>query len=48
VSSAFANYGLGEGKYAVRDVWERKNLGTKTAVSATVPAHGTVLLELRH
>ena len=48
VDSAFAKYGLGEkAKYSVRDLWEKKDLGVKTGVSLSIPAHGAVLLELR-
>ena len=47
VDSAFAKYGLTGKTYAVRDVWEKKDLGVKAAVSAAIPPHGVVLLELR-
>jgi len=46
VDSAFAKYGLGE-KYKVRDLWEKENVGTQTGVSVELPAHGSVLLELK-
>jgi hypothetical protein len=29
--------------YKLRDLWERRNLGTANGVMATVPAHGAVL-----
>lgn len=48
VDSAFAKYGLsGKAKYRVRDVWEEKDLGVQADVSVPIPAHATVLLELR-
>ena len=47
VKSGFAKYGLADGKYAVRDVWEAKDLGRLAAVSGSVAPHGCLLLELR-
>jgi hypothetical protein len=46
VESAFTKYGL-EGKYKVRDLWEKEKEGTQAGVSDEIPAHGALLLELR-
>jgi hypothetical protein len=48
VKSAFANFGLGGGAYAARDVWAAKPLGKLAGVNHTVAPHGVLLLELRH
>lgn len=37
---------LARGKYRVRDLWERKELGDMNAVSVSLPPHGSVLYEL--
>jgi alpha-galactosidase len=34
------------GKYKLRDLWERKELGTADALNAAVPSHGCVLYQL--
>ncbi|MEO6981966.1 MAG: glycoside hydrolase family 27 protein [Edaphobacter sp.] len=47
VKSGFAKYGLASGKYAVRDVWEGKDLGRLAEVTGAVAPHGCLLLELR-
>jgi Alpha galactosidase C-terminal beta sandwich domain len=47
VESTFGSYGLPEQTYKTRDVWMRKELGEHTDVSAELPAHGSVLLELK-
>jgi len=46
VKTQFAKYGL-EGRYRVRDLWEKKDLPSADEVSATIPPHGSVLLALR-
>ncbi len=35
-----------EGEVEVRDVWQKKDLGPRSSVSAEVPAHGSVYLRL--
>ena len=35
--------GLPAAKYSLRDLWERKDLGASDSVSATLPAHGSVM-----
>jgi hypothetical protein len=47
IGAPFTKYGLAEKNYSVHDLWQKKNLGKATHVSATIPPHGTVLLELR-
>jgi hypothetical protein len=47
VKAEFAKYGLATGKYSVRDVWGKKDLGTATSVENTIAPHGVLLLELR-
>jgi alpha-galactosidase len=47
VSAAFAELNL-KGRYTTRDLWLRKDLGIANAkITATVPAHGAVLVRLR-
>jgi len=38
--------GLSAGKHRLRDLWERKDLGTADAIAATISAHGCVLYEV--
>lgn len=47
VKADFAKYGLASGKYSVRDVWGKKEMGTIASVENTVAPHGVLLLELR-
>jgi alpha-galactosidase len=47
VESTFGSYGLPEQTYNTRDVWMRKELGEHTDVSVELPAHGSVLLQLK-
>ena len=47
VKTSFAKYGLTSGKYSVRDVWNKKDLGSMAGVDETVVPHGVLLLELR-
>lgn len=47
VTARFPDLGLGGSKYAVRDLWEHKDLGVFSGqFSATVPMHGVVLVKL--
>lgn len=39
-------FGLDQASYRVRDLWLRKNLGTRRSLSVMVPAHGAVLYRL--
>lgn len=47
VKADFAKYGLASGKYTVRDVWGKKDMGTIASVENTIAPHGVLLLELR-
>ncbi len=47
VKREFRAYGLPAGKFRVRRVWEGVSAGSSRRVSETIPAHGSVLLELR-
>jgi hypothetical protein len=38
--------GLPQGKYAIRDLWEQKDLGPAGSLEVQLPAHGTVLYRL--
>jgi hypothetical protein len=40
------NFGLTAGKYKVRDLWERKNLGSAKSVDLTLSSHACVLYRL--
>ena len=44
---AWRDLGLTEGKHTVRDLWERKNLGSLTRLRLDLPAHGCVLYRVR-
>jgi hypothetical protein len=44
---AWKDLTLGESEYSVRDLWERKDLGSAGALAVTVPAHGTVFYRLQ-
>ncbi len=48
VGSSFASYGLAEKSYRVRDLWLKKDLGSQTKASASLPPHGSVLFKLTH
>lgn len=48
VAGTFASYGLPEKAYRVRDLWLRKDLGSQTRISLSLPPHGSVLLKLIH
>lgn len=41
----FADIGV-QGEVEVRDVWQKKDLGPRSSVSAEIPAHGSVYLRL--
>jgi len=43
VHYSWKELGLPAAKYSLRDLWERKDLGTSDSVSVTLPAHGSVL-----
>jgi alpha-galactosidase len=47
VESAYGTYGFPNDTYKLRDVWERRELGEHAEVSVELPAHGSVLLELK-
>ncbi len=47
VDSAFASYGLPGDTYTLRDIWQRKELGKHAGISVDLPAHGSILFELR-
>jgi alpha-galactosidase len=47
VEKPFDFYQLPNNSYKVRDVWVRKELGEHPGVSVELPAHGSVLFELR-
>jgi alpha-galactosidase len=47
VQLTWQQFGLREGKYAIRDLWERKDLGSAASLEVQLPAHGTVLYRLR-
>jgi alpha-galactosidase len=40
--------GLTGPRFQLRDLWERKDLGTATSLSATLPPHGCALYRLSH
>jgi alpha-galactosidase len=46
VKLAWKQLNLPEGKYAVRDLWEHKDLDYALALSVKLPAHGSVLYRL--
>jgi alpha-galactosidase len=43
VHYSWKELGFPAAKYSLRDLWERKDLGTSDSVSVTLPAHGSVL-----
>ena len=47
IHAGFADYGLAQKSYKVRDLWLKKDLGSLKVVSTTLPPHGSVLLELK-
>ncbi len=47
IAASFDHYGLTGKHYNVRSLWEKKDLGLMTGISSKLPAHGSVLLELR-
>jgi alpha-galactosidase len=47
IATTAAAVGLpGAGAYTLRDLWQHKSYNTAGAISATVPAHGTVLVRV--
>jgi alpha-galactosidase len=40
-------FGLDEASYHVRDLWQRKDLGLRSSLDVTIPAHGCKLFRLR-
>jgi alpha-galactosidase len=48
VDKTLAEYGfVGRAEYKVRDLWMRKELGALNAVTADLPAHGSLMLSLK-
>jgi alpha-galactosidase len=47
VQFTWQQLGLPEGNYAIRDLWERKDLGSAGSLELQLPAHGTALYRLR-
>jgi alpha-galactosidase len=47
IESAYGAYGFPNDTYKLRDVWERKELGEHAQIVVELPAHGSVLLELK-
>jgi len=43
VHYSWKELGLPAVKYSLRDLWERKDLGSSDSMSVTLPAHGSVL-----
>jgi hypothetical protein len=46
VSTSFDHYGLGLKSYALRNLWDQKDLGRAKSIAQTLPPHGSVLLAL--
>ncbi len=46
VSLSWEEFGLKVGTAAVRDLWERKDLGPETGLQMSLPAHGSALLRV--
>jgi alpha-galactosidase len=46
ISTNLVEVGLGAGAYTVKDLWSKAISTTSSAISASVPAHGTVLYRL--
>ena len=44
---AWKQLGLNDQEYAVRDLWEQKDLGRKASLQAALPAHGAALYLVR-
>ncbi len=47
VKYSWSDLGLGDAKYAVRDVWEQRDIGAATDFHATLGPHASVLYRLR-
>jgi hypothetical protein len=46
VDLAWKEVSLPPGKYRLRDLWTRRNLGTAPSLSVTIPPHGSILYRL--
>jgi alpha-galactosidase len=46
VHSLWSDLGLPSAKYKLRDLWERRDLGSAETLSVTLPPHGSVLYRL--
>jgi alpha-galactosidase len=47
VHYSWRELGLKGSKHAIRNLWERKDMGTADGLGATIPAHGCLLYELK-
>ncbi|WP_263382854.1 glycoside hydrolase family 27 protein [Granulicella arctica] len=47
VNTSFDRYGLAGTSYKLRDLWAKKDLGQAKGIAQSLPAHGSMLLELR-
>ncbi len=47
VQYSWKDLGLAEKKYKLRDLWERKDLGSAKSVNVSLPPHGSVLYGVR-
>jgi alpha-galactosidase len=47
IESVYGAYGFPSDTFKLRDVWERKELGEQAEVAVELPAHGSILLELK-
>jgi alpha-galactosidase len=47
VTETWATLGLNQPTYRVRDLWQRKDLGTQSVLNASVPAHGALLFSMK-
>lgn len=48
VTATWQQLGIGYGRCQVRDLWQRKELGYNTQVSAALPPHGAALFQAQH
>jgi len=46
VHSLWSDLGLPSAKYELRDLWERKDLGSAETLSVNLPPHGSVLYKV--
>ncbi len=47
VHYSWKDLALGEGKHDIRDLWARKDLGSASSLTASVPTHGSMLFRIR-